>query len=114
MHELGIICEVIKIINNLAVEEKFDRVEAVVLEVGELSGISPMLIHECFPIASRDNALYVDTKITVETVIGSAKCDHCEKIFNVIENEGYCPICKCFDKQILCGTEFIIKEVIVP
>ena len=43
-----------------------------------------------------------------------AKCRACGEVFNVIANEGYCPKCNSFDKDLLAGREFMIKEILVP
>ena len=43
-----------------------------------------------------------------------AKCRQCGEVFNVIANEGYCPKCHSFDKDLLSGREFLIKEILVP
>ena len=32
----------------------------------------------------------------------------------IIDNEGYCPKCNSFEKDILSGREFLIKEILVP
>ena len=43
-----------------------------------------------------------------------AKCQSCGTIFNVVEQKGYCPKCGSFDKDILSGLDFMIKEIAVP
>ena len=45
---------------------------------------------------------------------GMAECNECDEIFNVVEHEGYCPNCGSFDKTVLSGRDFVIKEILVP
>ena len=49
MHEVGIISAMLKKLERVMEEEGLTHVEKVVLEVGELSGIIPRYMEECFP-----------------------------------------------------------------
>ena len=51
------------------------------------------------------------TKLIMNVIPGMAECDECDEIFNVIEHEGYCPNCGSFEKSILTGQDFTIKEI---
>ncbi|MBR3165346.1 MAG: hydrogenase maturation nickel metallochaperone HypA, partial [Lachnospiraceae bacterium] len=50
----------------------------------------------------------------VHIVPSLAECDECDEIFNVTEQKGYCPNCGSFEKTVLSGKEFIIREIVVP
>ena len=41
-------------------------------------------------------------------------CENCGQVYNIVENKGVCPKCGSRDKEILCGREFNIKELLVP
>ena len=45
---------------------------------------------------------------------GIAECEDCDEIFNVIECNGYCPNCNSFNKTVLSGKDFTIREIHVP
>lgn len=111
MHELGIVFEIIKTVEKVAIEQKLDEIDTIVLEVGELSSIVPMYLEECFPAAIDNRARFKDTKLKIEIILGEGKCLQCGKVFNVIKNKGYCPECNSFEKELLSGREFIIKEI---
>ncbi len=111
MHELGLVYQIVKTVEKVAVEEKLEKIESIVLQVGELSLVVPRYLEECFPAAIDRKPMFEDCKLEIEIIPGMAKCARCDSVFNVVENEGYCPVCKCFDKEILGGREFIIKEV---
>jgi hydrogenase nickel incorporation protein HypA/HybF len=113
MHELGIVFEIIKTVEKLAVEQNLDEIDTIVLEVGELCSIVPMYLEECFPAAIDNRPHFTDTKLKLEIIPGEAKCLQCSNIFNVVANKGYCPQCDSFDKELLRGQEFIIKEILI-
>ena len=90
-----------------------EKVEEIVLDIGELSLIIPQYVEEVYPAVVMDTK-YKDTKLVINVVPGLAECDDCDEIFNVIENEGYCPNCGSFEKKVLSGEDFSIKEIHVP
>ncbi len=114
MHELGIVCAVIDTIDKLCVEQDVPYVDTVVLEVGELSGMVPAYIEDCYPAVTYNKERFKDSKLRIDVVEGEAKCQKCGEVFNVVANEGYCPKCDSFDKDVLSGLDFMIKEIIVP
>jgi len=113
MHELGIVFEIIKTVESVAVEQNLDEIDTIVLEVGELSSIVPMYLEECFPAAIDNRPRFKDTKLKIEIILGVGKCLQCGKVFNIVENKGYCPECNSFEKELLRGSEFIIKEIFI-
>ena len=50
----------------------------------------------------------------MEMVPGLAECRECDEIFNVVQYEGYCPNCGSFEKDVLSGEDFNIKEIHIP
>ena len=58
---------------------------------------------------------YVCANPNINVVIpGMAECDECDEIFNVVEHKGYCPACGSFEKTVLSGKDFGIREIHVP
>lgn len=112
MHELGLMFEVIKTVGRIAEAEGVTEVQQITLQVGELSLVIPSYLEDCFPAAIDHKPMFAHTKLEIETVPGMARCDRCGTEFNVVLHEGYCPSCKSFDKTILSGREFVIKEII--
>ncbi len=114
MHELGIVFEVVRTVENAIANEDIASIDTIVLQVGELSGVIPIYLEECWPAAIDKNPLFKNTKLQLDVVKGMAKCQQCGEIFNVLSFEGYCPKCNSFDKDVLSGQEFLIKEILVP
>lgn len=111
MHELGIIMEVMKTVEDFAQQNGLTKIDTVVLQVGELSSVIPKYLNECYP-AAVDGSFMSDTKLEIEVLPGNGLCQKCGKVFNVLENQARCPDCRSKKFDILGGREFNIKEVI--
>lgn len=114
MHEMSIMMEIIRIVDDMAVQNDIKHVNEIVLDVGELSGVVPEYMTEYFPIIVADMPLYQGTSLKMITIPGRAICDKCHTGFNVIEHEGHCPKCGAFEKTVISGEEFSIREIVVP
>ena len=111
MHEVGIISAMLKTIEAVMEEEHLTRVEKIVLQVGELSGVLPHYMRECFPAAVYKTR-FQDTKLELDIVPGIAKCNRCGLEFNGLKYDLTCPTCgNRHDFQRLSGDELIIKEI---
>lgn len=113
MHEIGIVRSMCKTVLDYAKANNVQRISEIVCEVGELSLVIPEYVEELYPAVAAETPLK-DTKLILEIVRGMAECDECDEIFNVVENEGYCPNCGSFEKTVLTGKDFNIKEIHVP
>lgn len=96
-----------------ATENQVTEISEIVLQIGELSMIVPEYVDEVYPLVVKGTMLE-HTKLKMEMIPGMAECNECDEVFNVVEHEGYCPNCGSFDKTVLSGRDFIIKEILVP
>ena len=113
MHEIGIVRQLVRTVTDFAAQNGVTDIREVVVDCGELSLVIPEYVEELYPVAVKDSILQ-NAKLTIHTVPGLAECDDCDEIFNVIEHKGYCPNCGSFDKTVLSGKEFSIREIVVP
>ena len=113
MHEIGIVRSMCRTVLDYMEENNVTAVSEIVCEVGELSLVIPQYVEELFPPVAEGTPLE-GAKLILETVPGMAECDDCDEIFNVIEHEGYCPNCGSFEKTILSGKDFLIREIHIP
>lgn len=111
MHELGVVIEVINTVENFAKENGLTKIDTLVLQIGELSSMIPRYVEACYPTAA-DGTLLQGTKLKIEILPGNAICQQCNKVFNLIDNNNKCPNCGSKNWEILCGKEFMIKEII--
>ena len=113
MHEIGIVRQLIRTVTDFAAEHEVRDIREVVVDCGELSLVIPEYLEELYPVLAKDSILR-DAKLTVCMVPGMAECEACDEIFNVVEHKGFCPNCGSFEKTVLSGTEFRIREIVVP
>ena len=111
MHELGVVIEVIKTVEDFAKKNGVTKIDTLVLQIGELSSMIPKYVEACYP-AAVDGTLLQETKLKIEIMPDNAICKNCNKVFNLIENNNRCPRCGSQDREILSGKEFMIKEII--
>lgn len=111
MHELGIVYEVIKVVDRFSKENNITKVDKIVLEIGELSQSIPRFIEECYPAAVSDTP-YEDTKLEIIVLLANGKCKACNEVYNIIKNRKICPRCSGEKYDLISGQEFNIKEVI--
>lgn len=111
MHELGIVYEVIKVVDNFSKENNLTKVQKIVLEIGELSQSIPRFIEECYPAAVNETP-YEDTELEIIVLPANAKCKRCNEIYNVINHRKICPSCSGEEYDLISGQEFNIKEIV--
>jgi hydrogenase nickel incorporation protein HypA/HybF len=111
LHELGVVFEVIKTVENFAKKNGVTKIDKLVLQIGELSSMIPKYIEACYP-AAVDGTSMQETKLEIEILPGNALCKKCNKVFNLIENKSKCPNCESKDWELLSGKEFMIKEIV--
>jgi len=111
LHELGVVIEVVRTVEEFAKKNGVTKIDTLVLQIGELSSIIPQYVEACYP-AAVDGTLLQETKLKIEILPGNPICKKCNKVFNLIENNKKCPNCGSEDWELLCGKEFMIKEII--
>jgi len=111
MHELGIIIEVVKTVEDFAKKNGVTKIDKLVLQIGEIATIIPKYVEEVYPCAV-DGTFMQDTKLEIEILPANAICKKCNKVFNVVANKNICPACGSDDREIVSGKEFMIKEIV--
>ena len=103
----------VKTVTDFARQNDIKEVAEIVLDIGELSLVIPKYVEDIYPVVVGDTWLK-DTKLVINVIPGMAECDECNELFHVIEHEGYCPNCGSFEKIILSGKDFLIREIHIP
>jgi len=101
---------IVKRVLEVVETNKLTEVEAIVLRVGEQSGVVAQYLHSCYP-ASVSGTLLERTALKVEFVESNAVCRSCNKVFPVKVSKGCCPRCEGTDCEIVSGKEFMLKEI---
>ena len=110
MHEIGIARELVRTVAQFAEENGVRNIREVVVDCGELSLVIPEYLEKVYP-AVIEGSVLEDAELVIEVTPGLAECDACDEIFSVVENRGYCPNCGSFEKKILSGRDFSIREI---
>lgn len=113
MHEIGLLRSLVRTVTDFAAENGVEEIREVFVDCGELSLVIPEYLEELYPVAAK-NSLLQNAKLTINIVPGLAECDDCDEIFNVVAHKGYCPNCGSFNKTVLSGKDFTIREILVP
>lgn len=111
MHELGLISAVVKTVEAVMAEQGLTSAEKIVLQVGELSGVVPSYLEECYPAAVYKTSLE-NTTLEMEIIPGIVRCRRCGNEFSGYLYNLKCPKCSSEELDALSGREFIIKEIL--
>lgn len=111
MHELGVVIEVAKTVERIALEQNLKKVDAIVLQIGELSSMIPKYIEQCYP-AAVDGTFLENTKLEIEIIPGTCMCKNCKAVYPISKSNESCSKCGHDRYELLGGREFMIKEII--
>lgn len=111
MHELGIIVHVIKTVEEVGQENNLTAVKAVTCQIGEVSGVVPEYLLDCWSYACRKSELLKDSELKIEIQKGVTFCEDCEKTYSTVEYGKKCPYCESEATYLVEGNGFSIKEI---
>lgn len=110
MHELGIMHQIIKTVDEVKNEQSLKDVEAIVLQIGEMSDVIPEYLTGAW-LNIKGNCGYNDTRLEIEKIKARARCLNCGYTYDIRNMGACCPQCSGEDFKIISGKEFLIKEI---
>ena len=112
MHELGTVFYVLDRVEELVQEHELEKVGSVTLEVGEVSGIIPEYLVDCWKWAckKRTPALQ-EAELKIEKLEPVTYCENCGQTYPTMKYAKICPHCKSERTYLLTGNEYNIKEI---
>lgn len=111
MHELGIVFHIIKSVEQVAADNGLEKVSAVVLELGEVSGVVPDYLTDCWKWAAAKSELVDGAELRIEILPAVTHCDGCGKDYPTVAHGRVCPHCQSGNTWLLAGNEASIKEI---
>ncbi len=111
MHELGIVAEVVRVVEGIAQKQNVTKIDTLVLQIGELSSVVPYYVEQCYPAAAYGTMLE-HTRLQIEVLPANGRCKACGQVYNVVQNRRACPACHSGEAELLGGREFLIKEIV--
>lgn len=70
MHELGVLVQAVKTVNQVAQQNRINRVKHMTLAVGEDSGFLPVFFEKLFPVAIDPYPVLAEAELKIEVVPG--------------------------------------------
>ena len=111
MHELTLLYGVAEKVEQVVKENGLERIDAVVLEVGEATTVVPEFLRDGYSVISDDFDFLRGSELIIDTVTAVGRCRNCGREFPIAANKGICPDCGSFEKDLVEGGGFFIKEV---
>ncbi len=112
MHELGVTFKVLDTVEEVAKENDMTLVEAVVLELGEVSTVIGSYLQNCWKWAAAKRSIAVqNAELIIETIPALSVCEDCGADFGTVMYGKTCPICHGTNTFLKQGNEFMIKEI---
>ena len=113
MHELGTVFYVIKEVEKLCDENELTKVGSVTLQIGEVSGIIPEYIVDCWNWAIKESKYMQEAELKVETLEAVTFCEDCKGVYGTVAHGKICPYCGSDRTWLQTGNEVNIKEILV-
>jgi hydrogenase nickel incorporation protein HypA/HybF len=110
MHEMSLCESILQIIEENAVNQGYQRVTRVWLEIGALSGVEVEAMRFGFDAVTR-GSLAEQATLEIIELPGQAWCMQCGKTVSVQQRFDPCPECGSFQLQVNGGEEMRIKEL---
>ena len=111
MHELSIVTYVMDRMEEIAKENDIEKITAVTLEFGEVSGIVPEYLIECWDWYAKKTPLIQGAELKCETIPALTWCDDCKKTYPTVKYGKQCPYCGGPNTWLQQGNEMNIKQI---
>lgn len=111
MHELGIVFHVIKMVEEVGEKNSLTSVARVGLALGEVSGVLPDYLQDCWKWAVQKSDLLRDSVLDVRRIDAVTVCNACGKTYGTLAHGKVCPHCGSADTVLLRGNEVELEEI---
>jgi hydrogenase nickel incorporation protein HypA/HybF len=112
MHEFTIAKNIVTIAEEYARREGKNRITAVNLEIGELSGVILNTLNYALETCSHGTMLQ-EAEFRIEHISGTGQCRDCGRVFSLAGPVSPCPACGSYRFDIRSGRELRIRSLIV-
>lgn len=112
MHELSIVMSIIDIAADQVRQHDAERVEKIVLDIGQLSGIEPGALDFAWDSAIR-NTVLENAERVINYLPARAECSGCGAVFDTAAVFQPCPHCGEVFNTLLQGKELRVKQLVL-
>ena len=111
MHELGIVVEVVKQVEELAKQNNVDKVIELTIEVGEVSGVIKEYFEDAFKWFIKKTEYMKECKLVYVPIQGISYCEDCKNTYPTTKYGKECPKCHSLHTYLVSGQEVLIKDI---
>ena len=97
--------------SKLAEENNVEKVTAVTLEIGEVSGVVHEYLVDVWNWARKKEPIMDEAILKIEQITAITFCDNCESEYPTVAHGKICPHCGSEHTWLKKGKEFLIKEI---
>jgi hydrogenase nickel incorporation protein HypA/HybF len=112
MHELSLAGGILRIVEQAAVRERFERVTRLTLEVGKLSGVEVEALRFSLGAIAPGTPL-AGAQIEIDETEGQARCFDCDNLTVIKERGDPCGHCGGWRLEPVAGTQFRVIDLLV-
>ena len=111
MHELGIVFHMIDTLEEVGRENELTSIVRVQLALGEVSGVLPDYLLDCWRWAADRTELLHGAELEIVEVPAVTVCNACGRTYGTVAYGKTCPHCGSGDTALLHGLEIEIREI---
>lgn len=111
MHELGIVFHMIDTLEEVAREHELTRISSVTLNLGEVSGVLPDYLIDCWQWAVSKTTTLQGAELEIVPIPATTVCNACGKTYPTVAHGKRCPYCTSTDTVLLHGNEIEIDTI---
>ena len=111
MHELSYVLDIIDSVQSVKEKEGFSKVNKIIVNVGQMSGVVPFYLNKYFEEAKKGTFLADTILETVEKEV-IIKCEGCNKEYTPRKETRYkCPFCGERKGKLIQGKGITIENI---
>lgn len=111
MHELGIVFYMIETLEEVGAQNDLTSIRRVTLELGEVSGVLPDYLLDCWRWAADRSELLRGAELEVRQIDAVTVCNGCGRTYPTVAHGKICPHCGSPETVLLRGNEIEIATV---
>jgi hydrogenase nickel incorporation protein HypA/HybF len=112
MHELSLAAEIVRMVEESAQAERFQRVARLRLEVGALAGVEVSALRFALEACAASTCLE-GAAVEIDEPPGRAWCAHCAEEVEILSRAEPCPQCGGYPVKSTSGFSLRVLELVV-
>ena len=110
MHELAIVEGILRTVIPAAEKNGAEKIEKIVLKIGELSGVVPSCVTEYFTVAAK-GTMAEGASVEMESIPVRIHCNACGAEEYLPKGTYACPVCGSRRFRITAGRDYFVDHI---